>query len=50
MVDIPLALAEGFRDARRLWGETVREQEEVTGWSSRAAVGGRFVLTKYPRG
>ena len=41
MVDVPLALAEGFRNAPRLWGETVKEQEEITGWKSGAAVAGK---------
>ncbi len=41
MVDIPLALAEGFRNAPRLWGETVKEQEVITGWQSGVAVAGK---------
>ena len=31
MVDVPFALAEGFRNAPRLWGERVEEQEEIDG-------------------
>ena len=41
MVDVPLALAEGFRNAPKLWGETVKEQEEITGWKSGTAVAGK---------
>ena len=41
MVDIPLALAEGFRNTPRLWGQTVEEQEEITGWKSGATVAGK---------
>ena len=41
MVDVPLALAEGFRNAPRLWGETVKEQEEITDWKSGTAVAGK---------
>ena len=41
MVDVPLALAEGFRNTPRLWGENVKEQEEITGWKSGAAVAGK---------
>ena len=41
MVDVPLALAEGFRNAPRLWGETVKEQEEIDGWKSGTAVAGK---------
>ena len=41
MVDVPLALAEGFRNAPRLWGETVKEQEEINGWKSGTAVAGK---------
>ena len=40
-VDIPLALADGFRNAPRLWGEKVEEQQEITGWKSGAAVAGK---------
>ena len=38
VVAFPLALAEGFRNAPRLWGETVKEQAEITGWRSGTAV------------
>ena len=41
MVDVPLALAEGFRNTPRLWGEKVKEQEEITGWRSGATVAGK---------
>ena len=41
MVDVPLALAEGFRNAPRLWGEDVKEQQEINGWKSGAAVAGK---------
>lgn len=41
MVDVPLALAEGFRNAPRLWGETIKEQDEITGWKSGTAVAGK---------
>ena len=41
VVDIPLALAEGFRNTPRLWGQSVKEQQEITGWSSGAVVAGK---------
>ena len=41
MVDMPLAMAEGFRNVPRLWGENVKEQEEITGWKSGATVAGK---------
>ena len=41
MVDVPLALAEGFRNVPRLWGQTISEQDEVTGWKSGATVAGK---------
>ena len=41
MVDVPLALAEGFRNTPRLWGQTVKEQEEITGWKSGTIVAGK---------
>ena len=44
MVDVPLALAEGFRNTPRLWGQTVKEQEEITGWQSGAAVAGKVCI------
>lgn len=49
MVDIPLALAEGFRNAPRLWGETVKEQKEITGWQSGVAVAGKVRITRLSR-
>lgn len=44
MVDVPLALAEGFRNVPRLWGENVKEQEKITGWKSGATVAGKVSL------
>lgn len=41
MVDVPLALAEGFRNVPRLWGENVKDQEAITGWKSGATVAGK---------
>ena len=41
MVDFPLAVAEGFRNVPRLWGRKVKEQEEISGWKSGAAVAGK---------
>ena len=49
MVDVPLALAEGFRNAPRLWGETVKEQEEITGWKSGATVAGKVSADHNPQ-
>ncbi|KAL9617199.1 MAG: hypothetical protein Q9160_008004 [Pyrenula sp. 1 TL-2023] len=44
MVDVPLALAEGFRNVPRLWGEDVKDQEEITGWKSGATVAGKSLV------
>ena len=44
MVDIPLALAEGFRNTPRLWGEKVKEQRPITGWKSGSAVAGKVCI------
>ena len=44
MVDVPLAIAEGFRNAPKLWGQSVKEQEEITGWKSGAAVAGKVCI------
>ncbi len=44
IVDLPLAVAEGFRNAPRLWGETVKEQQEITGWKSGAVVAGKVCV------
>ena len=41
MVDVPLALAEGFRNAPRLWGDSVKEQEEIDGWKSGGVIAGK---------
>ena len=41
MVGVPLAMAEGFRNVPRLWGETVEEQQAITGVRSGAAVAGK---------
>ena len=49
MVDVPLALAEGFRNVPRLWGEKVEEQEEINGWKSGAAVAGKVRHDCTPR-
>ena len=49
MVDLPLALAEGFRNVPRLWGQTVVEQDEVTGWRSGAAVAGKVRSNHIPQ-
>lgn len=47
MVDVPLALAEGFRNVPRLWGEKVEDQEEITGWKSGATVAGKVSLVPH---
>ncbi|KAG8532911.1 uncharacterized protein KY384_002789 [Bacidia gigantensis] len=41
VVDIPLALAEGFRNAPKLWGQSVKDHGEITGWQSGVAVAGK---------
>ena len=47
MVDIPLALAEGFRNTPRLWGEKVVEQKPIDGWKSGAAVAGKVRIGRF---
>lgn len=49
-VDIPLALADGFRTAPRLYGEEVRERAPITDWKSGVAVGGRNFATGIAEG
>lgn len=41
MLDIPLAMAEGFRTAPKLYGDKVRDHGKVTGAGSGFAVGGK---------
>lgn len=38
LVDVPLALSEGFRNTPRLYGEKVKSQETVTDWKSGSVV------------
>lgn len=40
-VDAPLAIAEGFRNAPRLYGEEVPDRAPITNWKSGAVVGGK---------
>ncbi|KAG9660682.1 sterol glucosyltransferase, partial [Aureobasidium melanogenum] len=40
-VDIPLAMAEGFRKAPKLYGDEIRDHGKVTGAASGFAVGGK---------
>ena len=49
MVDVPLALAEGFRNTPRLWGQTVKDHEEVVGWKSGVVVAGKIRINRTPR-
>ena len=49
MVDLPLAVAEGFRNVPRLWGQTVLERDEVTGWKSGATVAGKVSSDHIPQ-
>jgi hypothetical protein len=45
LVDIPLALVEGFRNTPRLWGDTPTSYGQVTDWKSGGVVAGKsFVL------
>ena len=48
-VDLPLAVAEGFRNVPRLWGQTVAEQDEITGWKSGATVAGKVRSDHIPQ-
>lgn len=47
MVEVPLAMAEGFRNVPRLWGESVAEQEEITGVGSGLKVAGKVSHCAY---
>ena len=38
LVDLPCALAEGFRNAPRLYGEEPKDHGRVTGWQSGGVV------------
>ena len=38
LVDVPLALAEGFQNTPRLYGETVKEHGTVVDWKSGGVV------------
>jgi hypothetical protein len=44
VIDIPLAFAEGLRQAPRLYGDKVREQEAITDWKSGGVVAGKVRL------
>lgn len=44
-IDMPLAVAEGFRAVPRMYGETVPEQEAIVDWQSGARVAGKNFVT-----
>lgn len=41
LVDVPVALAEGFRNAPRLYGEDLKEHDKVTDWKTGGTVAGK---------
>jgi sterol 3beta-glucosyltransferase len=43
LVDVPLALTEGFRNAPRIYGGEVRKQEKVTDWKIGGIVAGKVL-------
>jgi sterol 3beta-glucosyltransferase len=43
LVDVPLALTEGFRNAPRIYGGKVRKQEKVTDWKIGGIVAGKVL-------
>jgi len=47
VVDLPLAVAEGFRAVPRMWGEEVQEYGKVTNWKSGGTVAGKVCDTKH---
>lgn len=40
-IDLPLALADGFRDVPRLYGQKVRDHGTISDWKTGGIVGGK---------